>query len=207
MRIVCRTQVTLEAMEDSPNFGEQLSAAMFGAMAAEMDRAGLHGAGASGEPDGIYGQSGVLTVAGVGTPTKLGEIVPGLKALLDANNMLEAVNRFAIMSPRTWLTYQGLPTGIASDNTPLERPQALRGTEFLVTSNVLNTLDSPADNSTIFMGDCSSVIMGIRMNPSFKVLAIDTYASNLLYEIVSVARVDFMLARPASLCTLLAVDD
>lgn len=205
--IVCRTQVTLEAMEDSPNFGMQLSSAMFGAMAAEMDRAGLHGAGSGGEPDGIYAQSGVLTVPGVGVPTNYAEMLSGLKALLDANNALEAVNRYAIMSPRTWLTYQGLPTGISSDNTPLERPQALRGTEFLVTSNVLNTLDSPADNSTIFMGDFSSVIMGIRMNPSFKILQLDTYASNLLYEVISVARVDFMLARPASLCTLTAVDD
>ncbi len=203
--IVCRTQVTLEAMEDSPNFGGQLANAMFGAMAAEIDRAGLHGSGASGEPDGILGQSGVLTVASVGTPTNYSEMLDGLKTLLDNNLPLEAIDQFAIMSPATWKTYQDLATGISSDNTPLERPQALRDTQFLVTSNVSDVLGSP-ETSAIFMGDFSSVIMGIRMNPSFKILELDTYAGNLIYEVVAVQRVDFMLSRPASLCTLTGVE-
>ena len=205
--IVCRTQVTMENMQDSPNFGGQLGQAMFGSMAAAVDLAGLHGSGSNGEPAGIYGQSGVLTVAGVGTPTNYVEMIAGLKALLDANVPLEAISDYAIMSPRTWATYQNLVTGIASDNTPLERPQALRGMEFMTTTNVNDALDSPADNSAIFMGDFSSLVMGIRMNPSFKVLELDTYASNLLYEVVATARVDFMLTHPARLCTLLAVDD
>ncbi len=205
--IVCRTQVTLECMQDSPNFGQQLSSAMFGALGAEIDRAGLFGAGSGGEPEGIYGQSGVATVASVGTPTNYAEMISGLKALLDNNCRLDAIDKFAIMSPRTWATYQNLATGIASDNTPLERPQALRGMQFLPTTNVSDTLatSSPALDSAIFMGDFNQLIMGVRMDPSFKILELDTYASNLLYEVVAVARVDFMLARPASLCTLTGV--
>ena len=111
------------------------------------------------------------------------------------------------MSPRSWSTYEGLATGISSDNTPLPRPRALEDTQFLVTSAVSNTLatSSPATDSAIFLGDFRDLTLGIRREASVKVLETSIYASNLLLEFVAYARCDFLLARPASFCILRGV--
>lgn len=203
--LAVRTQISMEVAQDSPDFGRQLARAFAKAMAVEVDRSGLHGA--SNGPAGLYGTSGVGTVASVGVPTDYAEMVSGLRTLLNANNRLEDVNKFAIMSPRTWQTYENLATGITNDKTPLERPRSLRDIQFLVTTSVSNTLNSPADDSTIFMGDFSHLYLGVRQDASIQVLQTTNYATSLILDVIGTMRVDWLVARPASFVTLNGVDD
>jgi HK97 family phage major capsid protein len=205
--VVARCQASVEVAQDSPDFGMQLAGAMTKSIAGEIDRVGLHGSGTPPEPEGIFAASNTNEVTGVGTPTNYAEILAGVQALLEANVGLDAATAFAIMSPRTWATYEGLATGISSDSTQLPRPQALEDTQFLVTSAVSNVLatSSPATDSAVFLGDFSDLVLGIRQEASVKVLETTNYASNLLLEFVAYARCDFMLARPASFCVLRGV--
>lgn len=203
--ITVRTTVSLEVTEDSPAFGFQLADVMARAIAAEIDRAGLEGA--SNGPTGLAATAGIGEVSSVATPTDYSEMLSGLKTLLDANNDLSAVDKYAIMSPRTWLTYAGLKTGISSDNTPLVRPKALEMMEFLTTTNVSNTYGglSPATDSNIYLGDFTQMVMGLRSDFQFDILKVDNYASSLLLEVVAYSRLDFVVQRPASFCKLTSV--
>lgn len=205
--LVARVQISVELAQDSPGFGQQLLSAIARAMAAEIDRVGLVGTGSAPEPHGIYLTSGINTVTGVGTPTNYSEILSGVQKLLEANVALDVATRYAIMSPRSWATYEGLVTGISSDLTPLTRPQALRNTEFLISSNVPNNVatSSPAVDSLIFLGDFRSLLMGVRQDPVLKILELDTYASNLQLEVVAYTRVDFCVTRPLDFCVLSGV--
>jgi HK97 family phage major capsid protein len=132
-------------------------------------------------------------------------MLAGVQALLEANVALDEATAYAIMSPRTWATYEGLATGISSDNTQLPRPRALENTQFLVTSAVSDTIASPAVDSAVFLGDFRDLTLGIRREASVKVLETSTYASNLLVEFVAYSRCDFLLTRPASFCIMRGV--
>jgi HK97 family phage major capsid protein len=205
--VVARCQASVEVAQDSPDFGMQLAGAMTRSIASEIDRIGLHGSGTPPEPEGLSEASSTNEVTAVGVPSDYSEMLSGVQALLESNVGLDEATAFAIMSPRTWATYEGLATGISSDNTQLPRPRALEDTQFLVTSAVSNTLatSSPSTDSAIFLGDFSDLVLGIRREASVKVLETTSYASNLLLEFVAYARCDFMLARPASFCILRGV--
>lgn len=197
--LVARCQASVELAQDSPDFGQQLFKVIVGAMGSAVDAAGLFGGGTYG-PAGIFGASGVNATTGIGTVTNYAEILTAVKQLLDANVPLDVATRYAIMSPGTWLKYEGLATGISSDKTQLPRPRALENMEFLVTSNA-NTYGSP-QGSVMFLGDFSNLLMGVRREASVEVLKATTYASNLVLEIVGYTRVDFVLTRPAAFATL-----
>jgi HK97 family phage major capsid protein len=205
--IVARCTASVEVSQDSPDFGMQLASVMTRVIAQEIDRAGLHGSGTPPEPEGIFAASNTNEVTGVGTPTNYAELLEGVQKLLEANVGLDEATAFAIMSPRSWATFEGLATGISSDNTQLPRPRALEDTQFLVTSAVSNTIatSSPAVDSAVFLGDFRDLTLGIRREASVKVLETSSYHDNLLLEFVAYARCDFMLARPASFCILRGV--
>lgn len=94
-------------------------------------------------------------------------------------------------------------TGIASDKTPLTRPEAIRDMKFLVTSNIAgNANSSPQVAGTIYLGDFRDLLFGVRRESSIEMLKLDTYAGNLLLEFVGYARVDFVARRPASFHTV-----
>jgi len=99
--LVTRCTASVELSQDSPDFGAQLAGVMTRAMAAEIDRAGLEGAGAPA-PTGIKNTSGRSSQTSTGALTDYEEIVSGIGALLAANCDLEQVSKFAIMSPGSW---------------------------------------------------------------------------------------------------------
>ncbi|MBI3776771.1 MAG: phage major capsid protein [Gammaproteobacteria bacterium] len=205
--VVIRSQASMELAADSPDFGMQLQKVLTGAIAAEIDRVGLHGAGGNA-PQGIYGASGISTTASVGIPTNYSHLTSALKTLMQSGLSLETAAKFAIMSPRTWLTYEGLVTGITNDKTPLQRPPSLQNMQFLITSNVSNTLvdgSSPQAGSAIFLGDFRDLAMGIRQQASVEIVKSDAYSGNLVLDFIAYARVDFALLRPASFVVLDAV--
>ena len=196
--LVARCQASVELMQDSPDFGMQLAQVITRAFAAELDRVGLVGTGSS-EPKGIYHTSNIGTVTSVGQPTDYAEMLTAVQTLLEANVPLDIATLYAVMSPRTWADYEALVTGISSDKTQLPRPRALENTRFLVTSNVPNTIGevSPASDSIVAMGDFRSLLMGVRSEASIEILKLDTYAGNLVFEIVGFLRGDFVVTRPS----------
>lgn len=192
--LAVRTQVSLEAAQDIPNFGEQITAAYSKAFGAAIDLAGLTGSGSA--PTGLINTPGVNTVAAGGTPANWDKIVDGVAEHLGANNTLESVSGM-IFHPDLWKVFAKLKTGISSDNTPLDLPPAIANIPRFVTSN-LQTANSPQDY-VVPLGDFSALVMGVRMNPTIRILdATTSMASNLLVEIVGVARIDFLAVRPAS---------
>ena len=85
------------------------------------------------------------------------------------------------MSPSSWAALEGLETGITNDLTQLPRPRALENTQFLVTTNGLDV--GSAATSTIFLGDFSQQVYGIRKEASAEALKLSSYGSNLLLAI------------------------
>jgi HK97 family phage major capsid protein len=203
--LAVRVQATAELSQDSPDFGSQLLQVMSRALALECDRVGLIGTGASNQPRGILNTSGINAVTGVGTPGHYGSLVTGVQKLLEANVPLEQADRNAIMSPRTWATFEGLS---ASDGQPLQRPRALDRMEFRPTTSIPNDLGVGTDESIAIMGDFRDLVMGVRMEATVEALRLQTYATNLLVEFVGWTRVDFMVRRPASfvVCSGITVD-
>lgn len=202
--VAVRTQVSLEATQDIPNFGEQITAAYTKAFGAAIDKAGIQGEG--GSPMlilGLHNIAGVGTVTSVGTPTNWDEIVDGVAVFLNANNSLEELTGI-IMHPNIWKTYAKLKTGISSDQTPLELPPSISQVPRFVTTNA-DVASSP-ENYHVVLGNFPDYVVGIRMNPTIRILdATTSMASNLLVEIVGVARVDFLATRPASFVRLSGV--
>ncbi len=149
---------------------------------------------------GLLNTSGVSTVSGIGVPTNWDEVVDGAAAFLNANNNLDELTGL-IWHPNIWKTYAKLKTGISSDNTPLELPPAIATVPQFVTTNA-DTVSSP-ENYHIVLGNFGDLVIGVRMNPTIRILDDTTsMATNLLLEIVGVARVDFLVTRPASFTVL-----
>jgi HK97 family phage major capsid protein len=170
-------------------------------MAVELDQTGLIGTGTPPEPRGIRNTAGRGQVTGVGALTDYAEMLQGVRLLLNADLSLEAATRVAIMSPRVWEDFEGLATGISGDKTQqLPRPRALEATRFLVTTNGLDT-GSPL-SSTVFLGDFSDLVLGVRRTASVEALKLQSYADKLILEFVGYLRADYMVRRPASFVTL-----
>ena len=201
--IVSRCTASVECTQDSPNFGEQLAAAMTASIAQEIDRVGLVGTGTAPQPRGILNVAGINEVLSVGTIADYSKMLAGVRELLDDNVQLDVATANAIMSPRSWAAFEGLATGITGDKTQLPRPRALEATRFLVSSAVPNDLDT--NKSAIFLGDFRDLVMGIRTNTEVRALEVDSYASRLQIEFVAYSRVDFLVTRPASFCVLRGV--
>lgn len=196
--IAVRTQLSLEASQDIADAGNQLARVQAGAMAAAIDAAVF--TGSSPSPTGLHNMAGVGKVTGVGTPTNWDEVLDGVGAFLNANNALSDLTGI-VMHPDIWKAYAKLKTGLASDNTPLELPPAIANVPQFVSTGA-DIVASPEDYH-ITLGNFGDLLVGFRMDPSVRILDNTTsYASNLLIEIVGVARVDVVALRPASFVVL-----
>ncbi len=200
--VAVRTQVSLEATQDIPDFGAQITSAYTRAFGAAIDQAGIVGAGGASPLliPGLYNTSGVGSVPGVGVPTNWDEVIDGAATFLNANNDLSELTGM-IMHPNIWRTYAKLKTGISSDNTSLELPPAISQVPKFVTTNA-DSVTSP-ENYHVVLGNFNDLVVGVRMNPTIRILDDTTsFAGNLLIEIVGVARIDFLVTRPASFVVL-----
>jgi HK97 family phage major capsid protein len=193
--VAVRCQGSAEIAQDSPDFGSQLMNVMTQSLGQEIDRAGLMGSGQDNEPTGIYVAQGVGSTAGVGTLGHYEPIVNGLRSLMESNVPLERIDKNAIMSPRSWATFENLRE---ADGQPLRRPQALEKMVFRPTTSVPNNLGGGENESFIALGDFSNLVLGVRLNTTVEALRVGTYLSNLIVEFIGWSRIDFLVRRPAS---------
>lgn len=158
-------RVSVELLDDVPAFAGQIESQISAALALELDRVGLFGAGASSEPLGLYGVTGPTDIS-MGTngaaPTDYDE-------WLDAIQALETINAnpvTTVYNPRTKRTLAGLVTGISGDKTKLPPPAEFLALNRLVSTQIPNTLThgSATTASVAFVGDFSQMAVAVRQN-------------------------------------------
>lgn len=197
-----RCRGTMELAQDSPDFGTQLLNVMSRSLAQEIDRVGLVGSGTGSEPRGILNTVGINTVPVDAAMANYAPFVNGLKSLLNANVPLEAIEKNAVMSPRTWAELENLT---ATDDQPLMPPRCLEDMEFRPTTSIPDDMGVGTDESAVILGDFRDLVMGVRAEASVEALKLSSWASNLQIEYIGWTRVDFLVRRPTSFCALTGI--
>jgi len=168
-------RVSIELAEDAPNFPDLLENQLAAAIALELDRAVLFGI-----PGGvIVGLRDWLTIGGDtsqsinetsmgtngATPTDFSQLVTVIRQVLDGNYPGRLDELAGIMSPRSWGTYEGLKNTL---NDPLRSPASWAAIQaagrVFVTKQcpITETQGSSNAASTVFVGDFSQVLLGLR---------------------------------------------
>jgi HK97 family phage major capsid protein len=131
---------------------------MQAAMALALDRAILTGAGGEAQPRGIVNQTGVGTVAAVGTPTTYAKVNAAILDILTANYLDDPSTLAWIQHPRDAAVYNGLTDTLGQPIRPT--PWAASLQKYLTTS-IPTTLGAGAESLAI-VGDFSQVLVGMR---------------------------------------------
>lgn len=191
-RIDNKILVSVELLQDSLNIAEALEAAITGGFAAEVDRVALYGSGTSNEPLGLQGITGLNTYdyngVSLDVDTAYTGIMSVMQALLEDNVKEEAIHM--IISPRDYIN---LANKRNSDNLLIGNPEPVDRMfaegRVHVTSQVLTTESTDSDESKIFLGDFSKLLIGVRSDLRVQVFS-ETMAGNLQYTYVSWGRLD-----------------
>jgi HK97 family phage major capsid protein len=193
--IAVRTQVSLEASMDVANIGEQITRAYTAAFGAAIDLAGIRGT--SPAPTGLQTLSGVGAVASGGAQSDYDKIVDAVAAFMNANNALEQLTGI-ISHPNMVARYNKIKTGLSGDKTVLVKPPIIANVPWYATTNN-DVFPASPQSYMIELGNFDDLVCGVRLNPMIRILdGTASMATNLLVEIVGVARVDILAVRPAS---------
>src|SRR5262249_40647676 len=147
-------KMSVELSEDSMNIDEIISRELSAAFALELDRVGLVGSGVNPEPEGIVNQSDVTVDALNTTPTNYDFMVNGVGDVWAANHEPNAI----IMNS-TLATY--LAKLKDSTQQPLQVPPAIANIPRYRT-NAIEGVGSPAGDSSVFYGDFTQLMIGLR---------------------------------------------
>jgi HK97 family phage major capsid protein/HK97 family phage prohead protease len=189
-------KVSRELLQDSINIEAMLTNALTAAMAREVDRVALRGSGTAPEPRGIANTTGVNTHSmgtNGGQLTDYGPLIEAWRLMAEDN---AAEPGAFVMAPRTWATIEKLKD---TTGQPLQRPPALQGKPFLVTTALpINETHGTATNaSRIITGDWSELLIGMRAELRIEVLR-ELFAGNLQFGFLAHMRLDIALAHPES---------
>lgn len=190
-------KVSRELLEDSLNLGTELPRILTAALAQEWDRVALIGTGTAPQPRGIANQSGILTTALSGALTSFAPLVTARTKLLTANHSPNAI----IAHPRDEGTLSGLT---ATDGQPLMAPRQIADLPMLTTTQIAVDGGAGTDESTIFMGDFTKVVLGLRSQIRVEILR-ETFAGNHQYGFVCHMRGDVAVSHAAAFHTTTAV--
>ncbi len=174
------------------------------ALSLELDRVALRGTGTDPEPRGVRNQSGV-EVQSLGTngatPTNWSPLVNAV-AGVQADNIEPNA---AIYSSRTAKTFASLT---ATDGQPLNPPVFLSGLRQLVSNQLPNTLTqgSNSDNSEIYVGDFSQLLIGVRPSIGVQVQRLtERFADNMQIGLLAYLRADIQLMHPQAFVVVTGV--
>ena len=157
--------VTIELLEDASNAGQVIQSAIAQALALELDRAALRGAG-SGSSDPV---KGVRYWTGVST-TAIGGVL-AYDNLLDAMTPIESANG----TPNAWIlgpTINGVVRNLKdTTNQYLSQHPDIARLQKLVSNQVPEDLGDGSDESEIYCGDFASVLIGMRKRVTVEIFA------------------------------------
>ncbi|CAN1529516.1 COG4653 Predicted phage phi-C31 gp36 major capsid-like protein [Caulobacteraceae bacterium] len=192
-----------ELLADSVNLEAALLAAVTGAMALELDRAGLFGTGADNQPRGVVNVSGINAVALNAKLTAhaggaYGPLVAARTALLTAN---AGEPTGFVMSPRE----DGVLTGLRDGNgQPVMAPPKIAAVQALVTTSVATNLGVGTNESTIVAGNFAHLLIGMRETMRLSVLR-ERYAETGELALVCHLRADIAVEHPLAFCAVTGI--
>jgi HK97 family phage major capsid protein len=194
-------KVSRELLEDSLNIEQELPRVLAAAMARELDRVVFLGTGTGNEPAGLDSISGVLEVAHDASLTGYLPLVSARRLLMGQNN--ERVSAY-VMHADTESAFGGM---VDSTGQPLNYPSILDRPEpmkILTTTQIPVNLGTGTNESTIYAGDFSKLMIGIRSDVRVEVLK-ERYADNLQYGFLIHARYDVVASHPNAFCRITGV--
>lgn len=194
-------KVPRELLEDSLNIESELPRIMAAAMARELDRIVFIGSGIDPEPAGLDNISGVLSLAHNAALTNYLPLVTARKSLMGQN--VQRVTAY-VMHPDTEAEFGGL---LDSTGQPLNYPPILDRPEqmsMLTTTQLPTNLGTGTNETTIYCGDFSQLMIGLRSEIRIDVLK-ERYADNHQYGFVCHARYDVAAAHPEAFLRITGV--
>lgn len=192
--LAANVPISQEMVEDAPNAGQVIEGAIVQALALELDRAALRGAGAGEEPLGILNTPNVQKEALGGTPD-FDDILDSIGAVENVNGRPNAW----ILSPLAKAFFAKLKGG---DGHYLEAPTDVRAL------GRFHTKQCP--DAEIYTGDFRQVIIGMRTRLSIDVTRLASTADGLGFNTLTVLiraylRADVLVARPTHFKVLTGV--
>jgi HK97 family phage major capsid protein len=203
-KLACLVKVSRELLEDSVNIGAMLEDAFLGRMSEELDRALLFGSGASNQPTGLFGISGINSVS-MGDD---GAVPTNYDNLIDLLYEIQLDNGAApsafVMHPRTNRTYAKLKD--ANDN-PLVEPEMTKALRRLITTAVPIDQDQGTATdqcSTVLTGDFRKMIVGMRRSLELRMLD-QRYAEFDQVGFIATLRADVAVENPVHFAKLIGI--
>lgn len=197
--LAVQTKLSAELMEDSLNLAVELPRILAAAMAVELDRVALLGTGTAPEPRGVANVSGIGTLALDAEIGGYGQLAKARTSVLTAN--AGPVSAY-IMHPRDEGTLTSLSDG---DGQPLRGPRVVEEIPMLTTTSIPIDGGTGSDESIIFTGNFSHMLVGIRSDIRVEVLKTSAYASNLQYTLLAHMRADIAVTHPGAFHTITGV--
>lgn len=200
--LLALVRASREVIDDSANAENALEAAFAGALSVELDKAALFGAGGD-EPTGISGATGVNSVE-MGTdgaaPTDFSEVLDLYQLILDDN---AEPPTGAIMAPRTLIQYAKL---LDANNQPLQRPNLIADLPYRSTTSVPvdQTQGTATDASTLFLGNWSQLMLGLRSQLRVELLR-ERYAESYQFGFLAHMRADWQMEHPEAFGELVGI--
>ncbi|KAF1295098.1 hypothetical protein BAU15_04915 [Enterococcus sp. JM4C] len=183
--LVGMSDITIELLEDALNIDQIVTQSIVNALALELDRVGLLGAGTEIEPKGIYNREGIQKQTVGKALENYKEFSKAVTSILSANGTPNGV----ICSPRTYGELDAL-TDVSGQ--PLNAPKSYENlTHKLTTTQVPNDLGAENDGSFAVVGDFTKLWYGVRTGVTIEVTRVAGDAfSNLKYKIRAYLRAD-----------------
>jgi HK97 family phage major capsid protein len=190
---------SVELFEDAQNLDSVVSTSLAQALALELDRAALFGAGSNSEPLGLYNTTGVHKVdmgTNGGALEGYAPFVAAIQRVMEANGP-DPRDMCLVLSPRE---YAKLNMLLDKNNNPLQAPQAFQEIRRKLVSNQIPTdltKGSSENASVAIIGDFSQLWIGMRTNLVLEVSreAGDAF-SKMQVLIRAYMRADILVARP-----------
>lgn len=178
-------------LEDSSRLGaEVLSQMAVSKIQESVIKAVLNGVAASGQPTGLDSIVGVQTVDAGGALASYAKIVEGVKKLLAVNVPLEKIG--GIYSPGVWEQINNLAD---QNDNPLIVPPGLRDIPMYTSSAVLEDYGTGDDESRIYLGDWSQILIASSAGPRVTLLR-EHYATSFQTAFLCHMRFDMQVPRP-----------
>lgn len=191
-------KISRELFEDSVNLDSAIQGAFAGALAGEVDRVALMGAGSGNEPKGIASYT-----TGVG---KISLGTTGGAQLTDWTNLLDLYSKLItananpptafIMAPRTLIGLAKLQDTL---HQPLEMPDLIASIPQFATTKIGVAYTKGTDNNTskIVTGYWPDCLIGVRSELRVDLMK-EIFSGAYQYGLLASMRVDIQLAHPES---------
>jgi len=151
--------VSIELLEDAPNAGQIIEAALQSVLGAKLDQACLLGSGAGSEPRGVKNHPSANTVASVGAPADYTDLSGAIRQILDANYNGPIEDLAWILNPRTGEQYDELQD---TTNQPLMPSRWVSQLRPFSTTSLSTTEGAGSNEASMIVGHFPQMVIGMR---------------------------------------------